>query len=75
VLRNGGRLGVVSLLQKNAPNWMERLYVWAHRRYPNAIDCRPIPVQGVVSVSGFALSQFQEMSMWGLAVGILVATT
>jgi demethylmenaquinone methyltransferase/2-methoxy-6-polyprenyl-1,4-benzoquinol methylase len=73
VLCDGGRLGIVSLLQKDVPNWMERLYVWAHRRYPRAIDCRPIPVQEMVGNSGFVLSQFQEMSMWGLAVGILVA--
>ena len=73
VLRDGGRLGVVSLLQKDAPNWMERLYVWAHRCFPHAIDCRPIPLQDMVGRAGFENSQFQEMSMWGLAVGILVA--
>ncbi len=73
VLRDGGRLGVVSLLQKDAPNWMERLYVWAHHRYPLAIDCRPIPIRDVVGKAGFENSQFQEMSMWGLAVGILAA--
>jgi ubiquinone/menaquinone biosynthesis C-methylase UbiE len=74
VLRDNGRIGVVSLLQKEAPNWMERLYTWSHRRYPHVIDCRPIPIRDSVSRSGFENSQFQEMSMWGLAVGILIAS-
>jgi demethylmenaquinone methyltransferase/2-methoxy-6-polyprenyl-1,4-benzoquinol methylase len=73
VLRDGGRLGVASLLQKEVSNWMERLYVWAHHRFPHAIDCRPIPLQDVAGRAGFESSQLQEISMWGLAVGILVA--
>lgn len=73
VLRPGGRLGVVSLLQKGKPGWMERAYGWAHRRWPIAIDCRPIPLEKVTSNAGFEISHFEEVSMWGLAVGVLVA--
>lgn len=74
VLRKGGRLGVVSLLQKPSPNWMERFYGWAHLHYPRVIDCRPIPIEDIVREAGFEISKFQEMSMWGLTVGILIAS-
>jgi demethylmenaquinone methyltransferase/2-methoxy-6-polyprenyl-1,4-benzoquinol methylase len=74
VLRDSGRMGIVSLLQSESPTWMEKLYVWTHRHYPRVVDCRPIPIRDIVSRSGFDNSQFQEMSMWGLAVGILIAS-
>ena len=73
VLRNGGRVGVVSLLQSEKPGWMERIYTWAHQRWPRAIDCRPILLEDTVEKSNFKISTIQKMSMWGLAVGILVA--
>ena len=73
VLHAGGRMGVVSLLQKQKPGWMERLYTWAHYRWTRIIDCRPIPVENIVGSAGFEKSSFREMSMWGLTVGILVA--
>jgi len=74
VLRDNGQIGIVSLLQSESPSWMECLYTWSNRRYPRAIDCRPIPIRDMVSNAGFDNSQFQEMSMWGLAVGILIAS-
>lgn len=74
VLRSGGRMGLVSLLKKENPGWMEKTYTWAHRRWPQIIDCRPIPLEQTLTSAGFEISRATEMSMWGLAVGILVAT-
>jgi ubiquinone/menaquinone biosynthesis C-methylase UbiE len=73
VLRYGGRMGLVSLLEKENPGWMEKTYTWAHRRWPQIIDCRPIPLEQMLTSAGFEISRATEMSMWGLAVGILVA--
>lgn len=73
VLRRGGRLGVVSLLQTDKPGWMELAYNWAHGRWPAIIDCRPIPLENILSGAGFEIFHITEISMWGLAVGMLVA--
>jgi len=72
VLRSNGRMGIVSLLQNEKPGWMERLYKWAHLRWPQAIDCRPILLEGFIKEAGFKVSKTLEMFMWGLVVGILV---
>ena len=74
VLRDDGRIGIVTLLQKEDPGWMDKLYTWAHYRWPHVIDCRPIPIESIVRNAGFENSRLREMSMWGLAIGILVAT-
>lgn len=72
VLRPGGRMGVVSLLQKHRPGWMEKAYTWAHRRWPVVIDCHPIPLEVLLQNAGFEISSALEMGMWGLAVGVFV---
>lgn len=74
VLRLGGRLGIVSLLQKEYPNCMERFYTWAHRRWPAVIDCRPLSMEELIRSKVMDISKIQKMSMWGLAVGILIAS-
>jgi len=73
VLRSGGRLGIVSLSQKEKSGWMERLYTWAHHRWSRIIDCRPILIEDVIKDAGFEISGAHEMFMWGLVIGILVA--
>jgi len=73
VLRPGGRLCITSLDQQQRPGWMSRLYVALHRRFPNAIDCRPIPVVAVIRATGFEIRQAQGLSMWGLPVAVVLA--
>ncbi len=73
VLCDSGRIGIVSLLQKKKPGRMERLYTWAHRRWTQVIDCRPIPIEDAAGKAGFESHSIREISMWGLTVGILVA--
>lgn len=73
VLCLGGRLGIVSLLKTDQPGWMERAYTWAHHRWPAAIDCRPIELQDLLTDAGFHVSRSEELSMWGLEVGCVVA--
>jgi len=60
-------------LQKKKPGRMERLYTWAHRRWTQVIDCRPIPIEDAAGKAGFESHSIREISMWGLTVGILVA--
>ena len=42
VLRQNGRLGLVSLSKENGSSLFLRLYEWAHIKFPKYIDCRPI---------------------------------
>jgi demethylmenaquinone methyltransferase/2-methoxy-6-polyprenyl-1,4-benzoquinol methylase len=71
VLRPGGRLGVVALAQ--ADNLAVRLYEWAHRRFPRAVDCRPIQAPAALQAAGFQISAHQQGTMWGLPVDMVVA--
>jgi len=73
VLRPGGRLGVVALAQGGGP--AVRLYEWAHRRFPRAIDCRPILVHNVLEQAGFHVAASEQAAMWGLPVQMVVANT
>ncbi|GAH18166.1 unnamed protein product [marine sediment metagenome] len=67
VLRSGGRLGVVAMVKGEPPGIMERLYEWAHRKWPRYVDCRPIYAARVVEEAGFHLREVTRMSMWGLS--------
>ncbi len=75
VLRNGGRLGVVSLSKKNAAGLMPRLYEWAHARFPAYIDCRPILAQQALENTGFDIVDVINTSTWGLPIEIVTASS
>ncbi len=72
VLKAGGRVGIVSLSRQGKPNAMRRLYEWAHGRFPNVVDCRPIQVRQSLVAAGFDVQQVALRSMWGLPVEVAV---
>ena len=73
VLRNGGALCAVTMMENTDPGLMSRAYVWAHRKFPHFIDCRPIDVQSIVSQASFQIRDMQVMGMWGLPIQIVLA--
>ena len=73
VLQGDGRLGVVALTESGRPNLMQRLYTWAHRRFPAWIDCRPIHVTDILTEHRFRIDDATSASMWGLSVEVTVA--
>ncbi len=72
LLRPGGRLGVVALAESPQPGWMERLYVWTHTRFPQAVDCRPIRAAECLQAAGFLVETARRQRMWGLPVEMVV---
>jgi demethylmenaquinone methyltransferase/2-methoxy-6-polyprenyl-1,4-benzoquinol methylase len=72
VLREGGRLAVVSLARRGRERLPVRVYEWVHNRIPRYVDCRPIPVEEVLERAGFELEEVERRSMWGLPVDVVV---
>lgn len=72
VLRSGGRLGVVSMSKGEPARLMERLYEWAHRKWPRYVDCRPIYPSRALKEAGFQLLEVTSLSMWGLSGEIVL---
>ena len=71
VLRPEGRIGVVALAKTDGV--AVRIYEWAHAKFPDFIDCRPIYVHKVIEAAGFQITEIVERSMWGLPVKIVIA--
>lgn len=73
VLKNGGRLGVVSLSNQAAKdNWITRLYRLAYERYPD-LACRPYFVRKALEENQFQILNDKTGSLVGLPVEIIVA--
>jgi ubiquinone/menaquinone biosynthesis C-methylase UbiE len=68
VLRPAGRLGVVALADEGRPGMMQRAYLWAHRQFPNWVDCRPIALPEILAASGLRVHSAARTAMWVLPV-------
>jgi demethylmenaquinone methyltransferase/2-methoxy-6-polyprenyl-1,4-benzoquinol methylase len=73
VLRSGDRIVIVSMSKKRDEGIAVRLYEWAHEKFPNYVDCRPIYVTESLSEAGFQVSEKIDMKMWGLPVDAVLA--
>ena len=72
VLEGGGRICVASMSEQGKHGVMMRLYLWAHKKFPHFVDCRPIYARGFVEEAGFEVVGYKVMSMWGLPVEIVL---
>lgn len=68
VLKQGGRLGVVSLAKRDTLAC--HIYEWAHEQWPVTLDCRPINVRESLETGGFRVQAAKVQTMWGLPVEI-----
>jgi len=73
VLKSGGRICVVAMSKEGKSNLPVRLYEWAHEKFPNYVDCRPIHVRKALEEAKFQILDTARMSYWGIPVEIVVA--
>lgn len=73
VLRDSGRLCVVSLARTDERSLLVRMYEQVHQWMPQYVDCRPIPVEAVLEDAGFEIESVDRRSMWGLPVDVVLA--
>lgn len=73
VLRDDGRICVVSLSKAGNDTLMRCLYERAHERWPRLLDCRPILVQEALEEAGFAMVDASLERLWGLPVEIVLS--
>lgn len=74
VMKSGGRLCVACMSTRGGDAVMERLYGWSHEHFPSFVDCRPIDAPAALAAAGFSVSEVRPLSMWGLAVDLVLAT-
>lgn len=76
VLKPGGRFGVVSMSvpsEGERSSMLEHIYVWMHRHFPHIVDCRPIDVAGTLKSGGFEIVSAEELKIWSMPVGVVIA--
>ncbi len=73
VLREQGRIVVVSLSTEGRKGALYPVYQWSHKTFPQWVDCRPIDLRALLSESGFQVQKGVLLSMWGLPVDVVLA--
>lgn len=73
VLRPGGRIVVVGMSKQGQHDPLIAVFEWAHRHFPNFLDCRPIFVREALEASGFTIAKSLTKRMW-IPVEIVLGT-
>jgi ubiquinone/menaquinone biosynthesis C-methylase UbiE len=64
VLRRGGRLVVVGMSKAGSPDRLINVFEWAHKHFPQFLDCRPIYVRRALEEAGFSIREALTRHMW-----------
>jgi len=64
VLRHGGRIVVVGMSKEGTNDPLISMFEWAHRHFPNFLDCRPIYVREALENAGFRIKKTLKKHMW-----------
>lgn len=64
VLRSGGRIVVVGMSKQGEHEPLIDVFEWAHKHFPNFVDCRPIYVRAALEQAGFKIGKALLKHMW-----------
>ena len=64
VLRPGGRIVVVGMSKQGSREPLVPVFEWAHKHFPNFIDCRPIYVREALENANFKIGKVLKRHMW-----------
>ncbi len=70
ILKPNGRLSIVSMAVSDQKTLITRLYDWAHQKFPQTIDCRPINSANFITHTHLIPQKSLQQKMWGLPVNI-----
>jgi ubiquinone/menaquinone biosynthesis C-methylase UbiE len=73
VMKSDGRICIIAMSMQGEHGIMMCLYKWAHAKFPNIIDCRPIFAEQLLHAAGFSDCEVDNRSFWGLSVEIVLA--
>jgi len=60
VLKPKGKLGVISISKEDGDSLLLKLYEWAHKKFPQYVDCRPIYVEQSIKDAGFEIKHREK---------------
>ena len=63
VLKQKGRLGVVSISRENGESKALRLYEWVHQKWPKYVDCRPIYLEQSLRDAGYEVRRKEKLKL------------
>jgi ubiquinone/menaquinone biosynthesis C-methylase UbiE len=72
VLEPGGRVGLAVMTFSARPNFIERLYAWSGRVFPQVVDCHPIDAAALLEQAGFRLGSVERQEIWGLPIQVIL---
>ena len=75
VLKSEGRIGVVSMFREEGRSILFKLYEWAHKKFPNYADCRPIYVEQSLIEAGFKIINKRKVKVFGLPLEIVIGNS
>ena len=73
LLKPRGNLVLVSMARAQKAGLIYRLYLWAHRKYPQWIDCRPVDAARILQDNGFQVLKKSTHNLFGLPVDSILA--
>lgn len=72
VLKQGGRLALISMSKDDGNSFMLRVYEWLHKKFPQYVDCRPIYAEKALRDAGLGIYYKEKVRLYGLPVGIII---
>jgi len=64
VLKKAGRIVVVGMSKEGKHEPLIGVFEWAHKHFPNYIDCRPIYVRQALEKADFQILKALKKHMW-----------